>query len=249
VSIALVVSAILAAVVRWRTPDDQRSQMWYPLLNSPAPVLLVVGQPHLPQTGTPTTNSAYDHGPATELELPDAIAMAHLCAMLDAHRHLYQIVGVNSASLSDLRKGPAILVGGANNPWTLRILRPLRFSITSSGDGSVSPAILQITDRRNHPGSPWTVDFRQPISAITHDYAVIARFQANMTDGEVMVIAGLGSGGTESASKFINSATYMKQMASQAPRDWRAMNMEAVLETEVIGGRAGHPHIIAAEFW
>jgi hypothetical protein len=248
VSIALLVSAILAAVVRWRMPDDQRSQMWYPLLSSPAPVLLVVGQPHISQTETPTPNSAYEHSPASELELPDAIAMAHLCAMLDAHHHLYQIIGVNAASLSDLRKGPAILVGGANNPWTLRILRPLRFSITSSGDAA-SPAILQITDRKNHPGSPWTVDFHQPISAITHDYAIIARFQANMTDGEVMVVAGLGSGGTESASKFINSATYMKQLASQAPRDWRTMNMEAVLETEVIGGRAGHPHIIAAEFW
>jgi hypothetical protein len=249
VSIALLVSAILAAVVRWRMPGDQRSQMWSPLVNSPAPVLLVVGQPHVPQTGTLTASTAYEHGPASELELPDAIAMAHLCAMLDAHHHLYQIIGVSSASLSDLRKGPAILVGGANNPWTLRILRPLRFSITSSGDGGDSPAILQITDRKNHPGSPWTVDFRQPISTITHDYAIIARFQANMTDGEVMVVAGLGSGGTESASKFINSATYMKQLASQAPRDWRTMNMEAVLETEVIGGRAGHPHIIAAEFW
>ncbi len=249
VSIALLFSAILAAAVRWRMPEDQRSQMWYPLLNSPAPVLLVVGQPHISQTGTPTANSGYDHGPASELELPDAIAMAHLCAMLDAHHHLYQIVGVNSASLSDLRKGPAILIGGANNPWSLRILHPLRFAITSSGAGAASPAVLQITDRKNHPGSPWTVDFRQPISTINHDYAIIARFQANMTDGEVMVIAGLGSGGTESASKFINSATYMKQMASQAPRDWRTMNMEAVLETEVIGGRAGHPHIIAAEFW
>jgi hypothetical protein len=249
VSIALLVSAILAAVVRWRMPDDQRSQMWYPLLNSPAPVLLVVGQPHMAQTGTPTPNSAYEHSPASELELPDAIAMAHLCAMLDAHHHLYQIVGVNSASLSDLRKGPAVLVGGVNNPWTLRILSPLRFSIASSGDSSASPAVLRITDRKNQAGSPWTVDFRQPINTIAHDYAIIARFQANMTDGEVMVVAGLGSGGTESASKFINSANYMKQLASHAPRDWRTMNMEAVLETEVIGGRAGHPHIVAAEFW
>ena len=111
VSIALLISAIVAGVVRWRMPDDQRSQMWYPLLNSPAPVLLVVGQPHIPQTETPSANSAYEHSPASELELPDAIAMAHLCAMLDAHRHLYQIIGVSSASLSDLRKGPAILVG------------------------------------------------------------------------------------------------------------------------------------------
>jgi hypothetical protein len=249
VPVALLFLAIVAGVIRWRMPDDQRSQMWYPILNSPAPVLLVVGQPHLAETGTPTPNSAYDHGPAGELELPDAIAMAHLCAMLDEHHHLYQIVGVNSASLSDLRKGPAILVGGVNNPWALRILSPLRFSITSSDDSGASPGVLRITDRKNNSGSPWTVDFRQPINTIAHDYAIIARFQANMTDGEVMVVAGLGSGGTESASKFINSAKYMKQLASYAPRDWRTMNMEAVLETEVIGGRAGHPRIVAAEFW
>src|SRR3984957_14791928 len=149
--------------------DDQRSQMWYPLLNSPAPVLLVVGQPHISQTETPSTISAYEHTPESELELPDAIAMAHLCAMLDAHHHLYQIIGVNSASLSDLRKGPAILVGGSNNPWTLRVLRPLRFSISSSADPSDpsdpsagGSAMLQIVDRKHHPGSPWTVDFQQP---------------------------------------------------------------------------------------
>jgi len=250
VAIALLAVAVIASVVHWRMADDQRSQMWYPLLNSPAPVLLVVGQPHIAQTETPTTISAYEHTPESELELPDAIAMAHLCAMLDAHHHLYQIIGVNSASLSDLRKGPAILVGGFNNPWTLRILRPLRFSISSAGDPSVGgSAMLQIIDRKHHPGSPWSVDFHLPVSAITHDYAIIARFQANMTDGVVMVVAGLGSGGTESASKFINSAAYMSQLASQAPRNWRSMNMEAVLETEVIGGRAGHPHIIATEFW
>jgi hypothetical protein len=250
VAVALLAVAVLVSVVHWRMADDQRSQMWYPLLNSPAPVLLVVGQPHIAQTETPSTISAYEHTPEGELELPDAIAMAHLCAMLDAHHHLYQIIGVNSASLSDLRKGPAILVGGSNNPWTLRILRPLRFSITSAGDPPVGgSAILQIVDRKHHPGSPWTVDFQQPVSAMTHDYAIIARFQANMTDGVVMVVAGLGSGGTESASKFVNSAAYMSQLASQAPRTWRSMNMEAVLETEVIGGRAGHPHIIATEFW
>jgi hypothetical protein len=96
------------------------------------------------------------------------------------------IIGVNSASLSDLRKGPAILVGGPNNPWTLRILRPLRVSITSASDDAASPQILQIADRKNHCGSPWTVDFRQPISTITHDYAIITRFQASMTDGEVI---------------------------------------------------------------
>jgi len=182
--------------------------------------------------------------------------MAHLSNVLDAHHHLYQITAVSSTFLSDLRKGPTIMVGGFNNPWSLRVLRPLRFSLRSAreegvgdSDNTATPQILQIVDRKNQPGSPWTVDFHQPISAMTHDYAIIARFHATMTDGEVMVIAGLGSGGTESASKFVSSAGYMTQPARNAPRNWRNMNMEAVVETEVIGGRAGHPHIIAAEFW
>jgi hypothetical protein len=260
-ALAMVAIALLGALLffasSWQARSkDQRTQMWYPLLNSPAPVLIVVGQPHVGQLEKSLSFNAYEHSPASELELADAIAMAHLCNILDAHHHLYQITGVGSTSLSDLRKGPTILVGGFNNPWSLRILSPLRFSLRSVSEGWVgdsdnteNPQILQISDRKNQPGSPWTVDFHQPISAMTHDYAIIARFQANMTDGEVMVIAGLGSGGTESAGKFVSSAAYMTQLALHAPRNWRSMNMEAVVETEVIGGRAGHPHIIATEFW
>jgi hypothetical protein len=255
IAIALIGAAILLFVSYWQS-KDQRTQMWYPLLNSPAPVLLVVGQPNIAQLGNSPAFSVYEHSPASELELADAIAMAHLTNVLDAHHHLYQITGASSTSLSDLRKGPTILVGGFNNPWSLRILRPLRFSLRSGNEGwvgdsddSAAPQVLQIADRKNQPGSPWTVDFHKPVSALTHDYAIIARFHATMTDGEVMVIAGLGSGGTESASKFVSSAAYMTQLARNAPRNWRSMNMEAVVETEVIGGRAGHPQIIAAEFW
>jgi hypothetical protein len=254
-TIALLGAALLLSASAWQS-KDQRTQMWYPLLSSPAPVLVVVGQPHVAQLENSSTRSVYEHSPASELELADAIAMAHLCNVLDAHHHLYQIAAVSSTSLSDLRKGPTILVGGFNNPWSLRVLSPLRFSLRSTSEGSASdsenpagPQIVQIADRKHQPGSPWTVDFHQPLSAMTHDYAIIARFQATMTDGEVMVIAGLGSGGTESASKFVSSAAYMTQLAQRAPRNWRSMNMEAVVETEVIEGRAGHPHIIAAEFW
>jgi hypothetical protein len=250
ITVALLAGALLLFGFFWQA-RDQRSQMWYPLLNSPAPVLVVVGQPSVAQLENSPTRSVYEHSPASELELADAIAMAHLSNVLDAHHHLYQITAVSSTFLSDLRKGPTIMVGGFNNPWSLRVLQPLRFWLRSAGeegDGD-SAQILQIVDRKNQAGSPWTVDFHQPISAMTHDYAIIARFHATMTDGEVMVIAGLGSGGTESASKFVSSAAYMTQLARNAPRNWRNMNMEAVVETEVIGGRAGHPHIIAAEFW
>jgi hypothetical protein len=246
--IALAAALGLTGFSRWHAMD-QRAQMWHPLLSAPAPVLIVVGQPHPAQWKT-----ALKQRPAHALDLADAIAMAHLSNVLDAQHHLYQIAGVDSTSLSDLRKGPVVLVGGFNNPWSLRILSPLRFSLRASGEGllnddAAAPEIAQIVDRKGQPGSPWTVDFRQPADTMAHDYAIIARFQASMTDGEVMAIAGLGSQSTESASKFVSSTAYMTQLARYAPRNWRTMNMEAVVETEVIDGKAGHPHVIAAEFW
>jgi hypothetical protein len=250
-TIVLAIVAAVAFVLHLRMEDDQLSQLWSPLLVSPGPVLLVVGQPHAGQLEFHPAESAYEQNANSQLYLADAIAVAHLTNVLDAKHHPYQIAGVTSTSLSDLRKGPVILVGAFNNPWALRVLSPLRFSLRSvTADGnSDPPEVLQIVDRKNQSGSPWTFSLRQPISQLTHDYAIIARFQASMTDGEVMVVAGLGAGATESASKFINSSTYKSELASRAPRDWSKMNMEAVLETEVIGGRAGHTHIIATEFW
>lgn len=249
--IALVIAVSVMALWHWRSQQDQHAQLWSPFLDSPAPVLFVIGQPHAADSVLRPPENAYDLNAASELYIPDAIALAHLSSVLDAHSHLYQIVGVTAASLSDLRKGPAVLVGGFNNPWTLRLLSPLRYSFASipGSAGSNLPRVLQITDRKKQPGSPWTLDLQQPINAMGHDYAIIARFQSSMTDGQVMVVAGLGAGGTESASKFINSATFMKELAARAPQQWSRMNMEAVLETEVIGGRPGHTHIVATEFW
>lgn len=250
-AIVLMVVAAGAFVLHLQMEDDLRSPLWKPLLASPGPVLVVVGEPHAGQLEFHPAESPYEQNANGKLYLADAIAVAHLTNLLDSKHHPYQIAGVTSTSLSDLRKGPIILVGAFNNSWTLRVLSPLRFSFQSlSEDGNTdSPEVLQIVDRKNQTGSPWTLSLRQPISTLTHDYAIIARFQSSMTDGEVMVVAGLGPGGTESASKFINSQTYTSELAAHSPHNWSKMNMEAVLETEVIGGRTGHTHIIATEFW
>lgn len=246
---ALVV--IIVAVWFLRTPADQQSEMWGPLLASKIPALVLVGQPSVPPLDSSTTDSVFyqQHGAASEMFFHDGVALGHICGVLGAHP--YQISTARLASVEDLMKKPVILVGAFDNSWTLRLLRPLRFSLVSvgSGDSTVSPQVLQIADREKQSGSPWTVDFREPIGKMTHDYAVIARFQDATTEGTVMVVAGIGSTGTESAGEFVSSAAYMKQLAGWAPRNWSGMNMEAVIETEIIEGRAGHPRIIAAEFW
>jgi hypothetical protein len=63
------------------------------------------------------------------LPLSDALTMARITGMTReyAQRDL-DIRRADVFSLTDLRRGPAILVGAFNNSWTIRLNKDLRFS-------------------------------------------------------------------------------------------------------------------------
>jgi len=246
--------ALLATVAillwLWLMPASQTHQMWRPVLSARSPILLLMGQPHDERLASAAADSVFQrqHEPGNEMFFSDGIALGRICNTLG--KHPYEILPSRSVSIADFRKRPIVLIGAFSNPWTLRLLQPLRFHLEIAGNGDIdTPQVMQIVDRKNQKGSPWTVDFRQPINTMTHDYAVIARFHDDTTENLVVVAAGIGATGTQSAGEFITSPAYMEQFARLAPRDWSGTNMEAVIETEVIDGQVGHPHIVAAEFW
>jgi hypothetical protein len=246
--------ALLAtvAILLWlsQMPASQIHQMWTPVLSTRSPILLLMGQPHDEQLASTAVDSVFrrDHEPGSQMFFSDGITLGRICNTLGAHP--YEILPSRSVSIADFRNRPIVLIGAFSNPWTLRLLQPLRFHLEIAGNGNIdTPQVMQIVDRKKRKGSPWTVDFRQPINTMTHDYAVIARFHDDTTENLVVVAAGIGATGTQSAGEFITSPAYMEQFARLAPRDWSGTNMEAVIETEVIDGEVGHPHIVAAEFW
>lgn len=251
---SLLLIALAAGVLtawNWNSPDDQLSQLWGPLLSAKTPVMILVGQPSVgPMDKSPADSIFYQqHSPTNEIFLPDGVALSHVSSVLGGHA--YQVFGARQVAVSDVMKKPMILVGAFDNPWTVRLLKPLRFSLVSveGGDSATEPRVLQIVDRKRQMGSPWVVDFHQPINKLTHDYAIIGRFQDDTTEGPVMVVAGIGSTGTQSAGEFVSSQAYMKQLAAWAPRHWSNKNMEAVIDTEIIDGQPAHPRVVAAEFW
>jgi hypothetical protein len=69
------------------------------------------------------------------------------------------------------------------------------------------------------------------------------------TDGVVMVIAGLGTYGTEAASEFVVSSQYLNQLFSKTPADWKDKNLEIVIRTDKINGEAGPPYLVSSTFW
>jgi hypothetical protein len=247
----LVTALVLGATLRGSKGADPVAQLWQPVFANQLDVMVVVGQPHLTGANADGAEDVFSrqHQPENEIFLSSGITIGHICSVLGAHP--FQIAPARSTPISDLRKHPVVLIGAFNNPWTLRLLKPLRFSLAIKGDGdsTVSPQVLEIVDAKAQSGSPWTVDTHESIATMAHDYAIVARFQDETTEGPVVVAAGMGSTGTESAGEFLTSRVYLHELAARAPRNWAGQNMEAVIETDIIDGRAGHPHIVTAEFW
>lgn len=81
------------------------------------------------------------------------------------------------------------------------------------------------------------------------DYAIVARYRDATTEGPVMVIAGIGPYGTEAASAFVSTPRYLEQIAQHEPAGWENKNIEMVIKTQVIDGKAGPPVLVASTVW
>lgn len=220
--------------------------LWGPLLKSAGQVVVVMGTSHPGKVQMETDQTSFiDHmtGPYHHVSVATAVALAHLAAILRLHGNLYEVKEDNETSLTDLHARPVILIGATNNAWTMRLLSSLRFRFAFDG------RVAQIQDARSPANTAWTVDFSKPYNSVYTDYAIVARFRDPITEGPVMVIAGLGSYGTEAASEFATAPRYLEQMLKSAPSGWQNQNVEFVIKSDVIGGKAGPPALVASTVW
>jgi hypothetical protein len=54
---------------------------------------------------------------------------------------------------------------------------------------------------------------------------------------------------TVSGGDFLFSPSSIAQLYSMALKDWKGINFEAVLQTNVVSGSPGHQTVVAAKFW
>ncbi len=244
-AIAVVLSIAIAAIWFWMWISSPVEAMWRPFFGSPDPVLIVVGSPRTPEATTlPLDSHSHVH-----LSFNDALALANITGLMDIHQQAYRVETAATTSLDDLRKRPVVLISAFLNPWSARILNPLRFTVFRQQIATDGSTMLgSIIDHR-HPGLTWNFDFTKPLTVNSKDYAIIARLHSDLTEGPVTVIAGLGAAATESAGEFASTPEYLQQISAIAPANWRNKNLELVLEVPVVDGKSGHAKIIASEFW
>ena len=106
--------------------------------------------------------------------------------------------------------------------------------------------MARIEDRKNPQSSVWSVDYSKPFSSLSVDYGIVARYRDTYTNGNVLVIAGIGPYGTEAASEFVSSPQYLSQVEHMVPAGLQNSNLEMVIKTAVVNGEAGPPNLVAA---
>ena len=251
IGVALLAIAIASAAIWYAMRPTVLKQFWEPFVKSNEPVLFCIADQV--QYSTIRLRDAADPQRETTLSdtmiaiiIDDVSPLVSVAGMLRTYGKTYRVQGESTTSLTDLRRGPSVLIGAFDNSWTLRLTSPLRFHFAND------PGMTQfwIEDRANPGKREWVLNRSEQLqTGVYKDYAIVARLVDPNTDQYVVVAAGVSRGGTVAAGEFLVDPKRMDEMLNLVPRDWKRKNLEIVLETQVIQGRSGPPRISAVHVW
>lgn len=248
-----VVSVVLLAVgvslaVAWARTPTAMERFWDPVWASSDPMMLALGSPPESVPQSPTTDGGPSYADvmrADNLAFADALTMARITAISREYgKKKLDVRRATAYTLTDLRRGPLVLVGGFNNRWTVRLAKDLRFYFEWDENHNGV-----IRDRENPSHDNWFHNPNLPYSKTTQDYALVSRFFDPLTERMVVVVGGMGRDGTIAAGEFVTEPRYLEMLASRAPRHWEKKNLQVVLATDIVRGNTGPPRILATYFW
>jgi hypothetical protein len=203
---------------------------WKPLLDRSAPLLICDGEP--PRTTIHT-------------RFADAEADTLVTNLLIRKAYEFELKTVDHTTPEDLRQKVPILIGGFVNPLGQKKADTLRFHLAGRpGEGSI-----WIEDRKDPTSRKFSRTSTMPSGEFRKDYAIIARYQDTETGHWTLVVAGLGEAGTLAAAELVTNVRFMEELSRRAPAEWGALDLEAVISTEITNGKPGPPVLEAVEVW
>jgi hypothetical protein len=240
---------------RWLHRPTAQQLFWQPVLETPGPVLVGVGDtpngpPTLPDAdGEPDFSTPIPRPDASEtVPFPDTVTIARVVGQLEANGKQVLIRRENSRSFSDLREGAVVLVGAFNNEWSLRLTHHLRYSLALDAERH----LVYIRDAKNPSSRAWSWATNQPRdhvggphSPVMQDYALISRIRNSGTGHVVVVIGGLYTFGTQAAGEFLTDPQLMQAVAKAGQLGAAQTNLQIVLGTTVTDDTPGPPRVLA----
>ena len=237
-------AVIVVAGLNWRYRTEHSKtaldDFWAPVLHDQRTMLICTGSViFAPErvSGTLTAGKDIEY-PFVSME--GASAISHVSGLLESSGVQTDLKSAGATPLTELREHSFVLVGAFNNPWSLRLLEPLRFHFASEPAESIVDQM--------QPQLRWARDPTRSYSN-ADDYALVARYRDTTTDSWVIALAGVGRNGTEAAAEFASSPRYMQMLRDQLGSDFSNRNIEVVLKVQVIDGKTGAPVIVATHSW
>jgi hypothetical protein len=141
-------------------------------------------------------------------------------------------------SYNDLQSSPAVLLGGFDNPWSVRMAADLPFYLRDQDATIVE---------RGGQGRIWQAGPNQALN--TKDFAIIARLLNSKTSQFQVILGGINIAGTEAAGKIVTRQADFDAVLQSMPSGWQNKNLEFVIETDVIDSADSSTHVVAAKIW
>ncbi|HUI56006.1 MAG TPA: hypothetical protein VLY04_13615 [Bryobacteraceae bacterium] len=248
--LTLLVLVVLAAValgwVLLRSPKTVLDEFWAPVLNGASPVFVCAA--YVPVWGLDRDPAATGPGrPEDYVALTDQfvgggdlVATSRLTSMLTRLHRPFRVKVGNDVSFTDLRSGPAILVGYSYTRWR-EISSQMRFFI----DGQRRP--VGILD--NGKATDWALPNLPRDRRTSEDFAIVSRVFHPDTHAMLVELAGITQYGTEAAGDLVTNADVLSEALHGAPTGWQTKNLQLVLHVKVISGAPTSPVVVARYFW
>lgn len=252
---ALGAALILLFSYLWFHRQPPEYLFWQPVLDTPGPVLVAVGEvpngpPTLPEMQDDRSQETPVLGSNSSQTVPfaDTVTIARVVGTLESHRKQVLIRRENSSSFSDLREGAVVLIGAFNNEWSLRLTRQLRYNLALDAERH----LIYIKDAKNPSSRNWSWGTNLPRDHRTganspklQDYALISRIWDSETGHVVVVIGGLYTYGTQAAGEFLTDPNLMRAVTNAIRLNSSHQNLQIVLGTTVTDETPGPPRILA----
>ncbi len=237
---AVLILLVAATLLFKRSAETSLSAFWAPVFHERGQTVLCVGgvtfaENNFSGTHTAGKDTAY---PFASMQIVSSVSQ--ISGLLERGGAKYEVQAAASTRLPELEEHPVVLIGGYNNEWTLRLLKPLRFHFSDE-------PVESIIDTQ-HPEKSWQRDRAQPYAS-ADDYALIARFHDSLTGSVVVAAAGLGRNGTEMASRLLTSERYMDLVYKKLGHNLSLSNVEILLHSRVVDGKTGAPQIEEIYTW
>lgn len=236
--------------------QDAFERFWAPVVTSPKPVLLCMGQMRAtrvqldPNPSRNPFSTPMKLGPNGDYPknlpvavLADAETLADVAGLLNGAKKAYTIRGEASTTFNDLQKGPVVLLGAFNNDWTIRTTDSMRFHF------GLDPERLSwwIEDRQK-PGVKIGEQLQSKLNS-QEDYALVARTSDPQTKLAIVVVAGITPYATYAAGEFLTNPQYLDDFYQKLPPDSQKKNVEILIHTNIVDGDPGPPQVVASYFW